>query len=111
MEALLVQVMLWGRDHGYQRFSLGMAPLSGFEQSPLASLWHRTGGGGDAGCIAGGCWTSNVRRSSASFRSSGAEQADSNRIEAKITRRIHVLPLKNCVNVTVLHTLCNRKEM
>jgi phosphatidylglycerol lysyltransferase len=43
MEALLVHVMLWGREGGYQRFSLGMAPLSGFEHSPLASLWHRTG--------------------------------------------------------------------
>ncbi len=44
MEALLVQVMLWGRDpHGYQRLSLGMAPLSGFAPSSLAPLWHRLG--------------------------------------------------------------------
>jgi phosphatidylglycerol lysyltransferase len=43
MEALFVHLMLWGKEQGYQRFSLGMAPLSGFEQSPVASLWNRTG--------------------------------------------------------------------
>ena len=43
MEALLTHVMLWGRAEGYQRFSLGMAPLSGFENSPVASLWQRVG--------------------------------------------------------------------
>jgi phosphatidylglycerol lysyltransferase len=43
MEALLVHLMLWGREQGYQRFSLGMAPLSGFERSPVASLWQRAG--------------------------------------------------------------------
>jgi phosphatidylglycerol lysyltransferase len=43
MEALFVHLMLWGKDQGYQWFSLGMAPLSGFEQSPVASLWNRMG--------------------------------------------------------------------
>lgn len=43
MEALLVHLMLWGKAEGYHRFSLGMAPLSGFEQSPVASLWQRVG--------------------------------------------------------------------
>ena len=43
MEALLVHLMLWGREHGYRRFALGMAPLSGFEDSPVAPLWHRLG--------------------------------------------------------------------
>jgi len=43
MEALFVHVMAWGRDHGFRRFGLGMAPLSGFEDSPLASLWTRLG--------------------------------------------------------------------
>lgn len=43
MEALLVHVMLWGKAQGYQRFSLGMAPLSGFEHSAVASLWQRIG--------------------------------------------------------------------
>jgi phosphatidylglycerol lysyltransferase len=43
MEALLVHVMKWGRDRGYRRFGLGMAPLSGFETSPVSSLWNRLG--------------------------------------------------------------------
>ena len=43
MEGLLVHLMLWGQGQGYQRFALGMAPLSGFEESPLASLWNRLG--------------------------------------------------------------------
>jgi phosphatidylglycerol lysyltransferase len=43
MEALCVHIMVWGRDQGYRRFVLGMAPLSGFEASPVASLWHRVG--------------------------------------------------------------------
>lgn len=43
MEALLVHLMLWGKEQGYRRFSLGMAPLSGFRDSPVASRWHRTG--------------------------------------------------------------------
>jgi phosphatidylglycerol lysyltransferase len=43
MEALFVHLMLWGRQHGYGWFCLGMAPLSGFEQSPVASLWNRMG--------------------------------------------------------------------
>jgi phosphatidylglycerol lysyltransferase len=43
MEALFVHLMLWGKEHGYGWFRLGMAPLSGFEQSSVASLWNRTG--------------------------------------------------------------------
>jgi phosphatidylglycerol lysyltransferase len=43
MEALLVHVMLWGRGQGFRRFSLGMAPLSGFERSPVAPRWQRLG--------------------------------------------------------------------
>jgi phosphatidylglycerol lysyltransferase len=43
MEALLVHLMQWGKEHGYQRFALGMAPLSGFEDAPVASLWNRLG--------------------------------------------------------------------
>lgn len=41
MEALLVHLMMWGKQQGYQWFSLGMAPLSGFETSPVAPLWNR----------------------------------------------------------------------
>jgi phosphatidylglycerol lysyltransferase len=44
MEALFVHLMLWSKHQGYQWFSLGMAPLSGFEQSAVASPWNRIGG-------------------------------------------------------------------
>lgn len=43
MESLLVHLMLWGKAQGYQWFVLGMAPLSGFEHSPVAPLWNRLG--------------------------------------------------------------------
>jgi phosphatidylglycerol lysyltransferase len=43
MEALFVHLLIWGRDHGYRKFALGMAPLSGFQDSPVASLWNRLG--------------------------------------------------------------------
>ena len=43
MEYLFIQIMLWGRDQGYQWFNLGMSPLSGFEKHPLAPLWHKIG--------------------------------------------------------------------
>ncbi len=43
MEALFVHIMVWGKDQGYRWFALGMAPMSGFEQSPVAPLWTRAG--------------------------------------------------------------------
>jgi phosphatidylglycerol lysyltransferase len=43
MEALLVHLMQWGHAQGYRTFVLGMAPLSGFENSAVASLWNRLG--------------------------------------------------------------------
>jgi len=43
MEALFVHLMQWGHEHGYRWFMLGMAPLSGVERSPVASLWNRLG--------------------------------------------------------------------
>jgi phosphatidylglycerol lysyltransferase len=43
MEALLVHVMDWGQQRGYRWFTLGMAPLSGFETSSVAPLWNRLG--------------------------------------------------------------------
>lgn len=43
MEALILNLLSWGRDQGYRWFSLGMAPLSGFETSPIAPLWTRWG--------------------------------------------------------------------
>jgi phosphatidylglycerol lysyltransferase len=33
--------MLWGKQQGYQWFNLGMAPLSGIENRPLAPMWNR----------------------------------------------------------------------
>jgi phosphatidylglycerol lysyltransferase len=43
MEALFVQLMIWGKQQGYRWFSLGMAPLYGVEKSPVAPLWNRLG--------------------------------------------------------------------
>jgi phosphatidylglycerol lysyltransferase len=43
MEALFVHLMKWGKEQGYQWFALGMAPLSGFDTSPVAPLWNRLG--------------------------------------------------------------------
>ena len=41
MDALFVHLMLWGKEQGYRWFAMGMAPLSGFETSPVAPLWNR----------------------------------------------------------------------
>jgi phosphatidylglycerol lysyltransferase len=43
MEVLFVHLLKWGHEQGYRRFMLGMAPLSGFEESPVAPLWNRLG--------------------------------------------------------------------
>jgi phosphatidylglycerol lysyltransferase len=43
MEYLFTQLMLWGREEGYQWFCLGMAPLAGLESHALAPLWNRFG--------------------------------------------------------------------
>ena len=43
MDYLFVELMLWGRAQGYGWFNLGMAPLAGLEQHPLAPVWHRVG--------------------------------------------------------------------
>jgi phosphatidylglycerol lysyltransferase len=43
MESLFTQLMVWGRANEYRWFSLGMVPLSGFEESPVAPLWNRAG--------------------------------------------------------------------
>lgn len=43
MEALFVHLLRWGKEQGYAWFGLGMAPLSGFETSPVAPLWTRLG--------------------------------------------------------------------
>ena len=43
IDFLLIECMLWGRAQHYQWFSLGMAPLSGLEEHPLAPAWHKLG--------------------------------------------------------------------
>jgi phosphatidylglycerol lysyltransferase len=43
MEHLFVELMLWGKAEGYQRFSLGMVPLAGLERRRLAPLWSQAG--------------------------------------------------------------------
>jgi phosphatidylglycerol lysyltransferase len=43
MESLFVHLMVWGKAEGYKWFSLGMAPMSGFEQSAVAPLWTKVG--------------------------------------------------------------------
>lgn len=52
MDFLFIQIMLWGRDQGYEWFNLGMAPLAGLQNRSLAPRWNRFGalvfGGGEA---------------------------------------------------------------
>ncbi|WP_269851550.1 phosphatidylglycerol lysyltransferase domain-containing protein [Methanosarcina horonobensis] len=43
MDYLFVKLILWGKENGYKRFSLGMAPLSGLENRQFAPLWHKVG--------------------------------------------------------------------
>ncbi|RLK10339.1 bifunctional lysylphosphatidylglycerol flippase/synthetase MprF [Ruegeria conchae] len=44
MDALFAEMMVWGSEQGFHRFSLGAAPFSGIENRQLASLWNRIGG-------------------------------------------------------------------
>ncbi len=44
MDCLYVQLMLWGKERGYEWFDLGMAPLSGLAGRQFAPLWNRIGG-------------------------------------------------------------------
>ncbi len=43
MDFLFVELMLWGRQEGYQWFNLGMAPLAGLHNRTLAPLWSKAG--------------------------------------------------------------------
>ena len=43
MEYLFIQLLLWGKELGFERFNLGMAPLSGLQNRTLAPLWNRAG--------------------------------------------------------------------
>ncbi|MCS5420823.1 MULTISPECIES: phosphatidylglycerol lysyltransferase domain-containing protein [Psychrilyobacter] len=44
MEFLFIQIILWAQEEGYEKFSLGMAPLSGIETSMYANFWNRYAG-------------------------------------------------------------------
>ncbi len=44
MEFLFTRLILAFKEAGYETFSLGISPLSGFSNQPLASAWHRLGG-------------------------------------------------------------------
>jgi phosphatidylglycerol lysyltransferase len=41
MDLLFARLILWGRDKGYRRFSLGIAPLSGIEARRLSPAWAK----------------------------------------------------------------------
>ncbi len=43
MDYLFVELLLWGRQQGYQEFDFGLAPLSGLEDEVLAPFWSKTG--------------------------------------------------------------------
>lgn len=43
MEMMMVRLIEWARESGYDRFNLGMAPLSGMPSGRLAPLWARLG--------------------------------------------------------------------
>ncbi len=43
MDYLFLELMLWGRQHGYRWFNLGTAPLAGFESRVLGPVWTRVG--------------------------------------------------------------------
>ena len=40
MMFLMLSLMLWGKEAGYQWFNLGMAPLAGLTTNRLAPRWH-----------------------------------------------------------------------
>jgi len=41
MDYLFVQLFLWGKEHGYTWFNLGMAPLAGLEARSLSPTWNK----------------------------------------------------------------------
>jgi phosphatidylglycerol lysyltransferase len=43
MDALFAALMQWAREREYKWFNLGIAPLSGIEESPIAPLWSKLG--------------------------------------------------------------------
>ncbi len=43
MDYLFVKLILWGKENGYRYFSLGIAPLSGFEKRQYSPIWNKIG--------------------------------------------------------------------
>jgi len=43
MDFLFIELMLWGRQQGYQWFNMGMAPFSGLDTRGLSPLWNKLG--------------------------------------------------------------------
>ncbi len=43
MDFLFIELMLWGREQGFDWFNLGGAPLSGIPARPVSPLWNRLG--------------------------------------------------------------------
>ena len=43
MDFLFAEIMLWGHEQDYRWFNLGMAPLAGLENHPMAPTWHKIG--------------------------------------------------------------------
>jgi len=41
MDFLFARLMLWGREQGYARFSVGLAPLSGIDARRLSPIWAK----------------------------------------------------------------------
>jgi len=41
MDFLFASLLLWTKDRGYRRFSMGMVPMSGIEGRRLAPAWAR----------------------------------------------------------------------
>lgn len=44
MDFLFVELIVWAKAEGFEWFNLGMAPLAGLAEHPLAPLWHKLGG-------------------------------------------------------------------
>ena len=43
MDYLFVQLFLWAQERGIAWFNLGMAPLAGLDEHPMAPMWNRAG--------------------------------------------------------------------
>ena len=43
MDYLFAELMLWGKAENYQWLCLGMAPLAGLDNRPLAPVWNKVG--------------------------------------------------------------------